>query len=81
MTTDNPSDLYTSALIAAAEEHATAYDEDDRAGIETDVMNAFYAGAAWAVQCEHSESRNKIRELEQELFFSQCRVADLERDL
>jgi hypothetical protein len=40
-------DVYTDALIDAAEEYATAYDGDDRPCIKTDVMNAFYAGAAW----------------------------------
>lgn len=42
-----PTDAYTDALIDAAEEHASAYDDDERECIKTDVMNAFYQGAAW----------------------------------
>jgi hypothetical protein len=42
-----PTDPYTNALIDAAVEHASAYDDDDRECIKTDVMNGFYAGAAW----------------------------------
>lgn len=47
MTPAPPTDLFTEQLMDAAEEHATAYDDDDRDCIKTDVMNAFYAGAAW----------------------------------
>lgn len=38
---------FDAALIAAAEKHATAYDDDDREQIKTDVLNAFFAGATW----------------------------------
>lgn len=37
----------TARLIGAAEKHAEAYDDDPRDCIKTDVMNGFYAGAAW----------------------------------
>jgi hypothetical protein len=47
MTDNNDNDVYTNALIDAAHKHAEAYDDDDRECIKTDVMNAFYQGAAW----------------------------------
>lgn len=52
----NPSDLYTNALIDAATEHALAYEDDPRECIQTDVMNAFYAGAAWHAGQGHVEA-------------------------
>lgn len=36
------------ALISAAEDYAKVYANDDREQITTDVLNAFYSGAAWA---------------------------------
>lgn len=36
-------------LIDAAQERAAIYDGDDRQDIQTDVMNAFYAGAAFVI--------------------------------
>ena len=36
----------TEKLIDAAVAYATQYDDDDRECIKTDVINAFYAGAA-----------------------------------
>jgi hypothetical protein len=48
-------------LIDAAEEYATSYDDDDRDCIKTDVMNAFFAGAAYTIQrMEHIGWRIKI---------------------
>lgn len=44
MATENEND----ALIRAAIERAALYDDDKRQDIKTDVMNAFYAGAAFA---------------------------------
>jgi hypothetical protein len=76
--TPEPTDLYTGALIDAAEKHAEAYDGDDRECIKTDVLNAFYAGAAW--NAKHGEHQARISELEQALFYTQCQVVDLERD-
>jgi hypothetical protein len=43
----NDTDDDTNALIDAAEACASAYDDDDRECIKSDVMNAFYSGAAW----------------------------------
>lgn len=40
--------LNNDVLIAAAEAHAAAYEDDDRQDIKTDVLNAFYAGAKFA---------------------------------
>ena len=40
----------TNALIDAAEAYAVNYCDDDRPQINTDVVNAFYAGAAYATQ-------------------------------
>lgn len=40
----------TGKLIDAAHDHARAYDGDEREGIVTDVMNAFYAGAKFGAQ-------------------------------
>jgi hypothetical protein len=45
--TPEPTDLYTNALIDAAEKCAEDYADDPRECIQTDVMNAFYQGAAW----------------------------------
>lgn len=48
------------ALIEAAEHHAEAYDGDDRECIKTDVINAFFAGAAfWQRQVSSGGSRHE----------------------
>jgi len=39
-------------LLERAAKHAEAYDVDDRQDIKTDVLNAFYAGAAFGAQFE-----------------------------
>ncbi|WP_343743117.1 hypothetical protein [Herbaspirillum huttiense] len=38
----------TGTLIAAAEKYAETYDGDERQGVKTDVLNAFYHGAHYA---------------------------------
>lgn len=45
----------TNALIDAAELHARAYDDDDRDCIKTDVINAFFAGAAYQAKRNRAE--------------------------
>jgi hypothetical protein len=59
--TQQPTDDYTNALIDAAEEHASAYDDDDRECIKTDVMNAFYAGTAWHAEHGLDEDRRQLQ--------------------
>mgnify|MGYP003576146538 CR=1 FL=1 len=52
-------------LIDAAEEHAKLYDGDPREDIKTDVLNSFYAGAAFALQklkkTKTAADRKKLR--------------------
>lgn len=47
-TEDMDQKICIDSLINAAEDHATAYEDDDRECIKTDVINAFYAGFKFA---------------------------------
>lgn len=60
-TQDELIDAAEKELIDTAEKYATLYDDDDRECIKTDVMNAFFAGSAYATQrMEHVGWRIRI---------------------
>lgn len=58
------SDVDTGLLIAAAEAHASAYDDDPREGIKADLLNAFYAGTAWQAAARDETRDQRLADLE-----------------
>ncbi len=74
----------TVALIEAAEVYASGYDDDDREDVKTDVLNAFYQGAAYGENC--ADQRIKVLEKDVEVARGQYEgacdiIRQLEREL